>query len=109
MSSTGPYYRRDLAMAHHRGFGFHAAACAPGIIEFLQPVRRRHGLVLELGCGSGLLSKKGVAGGHNVLATDASTAMLEIASESVGDAADVRQLTLPDDPLPEADAIVAVG
>jgi SAM-dependent methyltransferase len=96
-------------MAHHRGFGSHAAACAPGIIEFLQPVRRRHGLVLELGCGSGLLTKELVAGGHDVLATDASTAMLEIASESVGEAADVRQLTLPDDPLPEADAIVAVG
>ena len=25
-----PYYRRDLALVHHRGFGFHARACAPG-------------------------------------------------------------------------------
>jgi SAM-dependent methyltransferase len=36
--------------------------------------------------------------------------MLDIAREHVGAAAlEVRQLTLPDDPLPQADAIVAVG
>jgi SAM-dependent methyltransferase len=109
MSVVSPYYRRDLALAHHRGFGFHAAACAPGIIELLAPVRARDGLVLELGCGSGLLTKELIAAGHHVLATDASEAMLEIASDVVGEAAEVRQLTLPDDPLPEADAIVAVG
>ena len=27
------YYRRDLALIHHRGFGFHALACAPGISD----------------------------------------------------------------------------
>ena len=49
--STPPdvYYRSDLAMVHHRGFGAHAAACAPGIIDFLAPVRARQGLVLDLG------------------------------------------------------------
>jgi SAM-dependent methyltransferase len=109
MSVVSPYYRRELALAHHRGFGFHAAACAPGIIELLQPIRARDGLVLELGCGSGLLTKELIAAGHSVLATDASAPMLEIASEVVGEAAEVRQLTLPDDPLPAADAIVAVG
>jgi hypothetical protein len=30
-----PYYRRDLALVHHRGFGFHARACAPGILALL--------------------------------------------------------------------------
>jgi SAM-dependent methyltransferase len=109
MSGVSPYYRRDLALAHHRGFGFHAAACAPGIIELLRPIRARDGLVLELGCGSGLLTRQLIAAGHSVLATDASAAMLEIASEVVGEAAELRQLTLPDDRLPEADAIVAVG
>ena len=66
----GDYYRRDLAMAHHRGFGVHAAACAPGILEFLRPVRVRHGLALELGCGSGLLNQELIGAGHNVVATD---------------------------------------
>ena len=52
-----PYYRRDLALIHHLGFGFHADACAPGILELLEPVRERSGLVLEVGCGSGLLTR----------------------------------------------------
>jgi SAM-dependent methyltransferase len=104
------YYRRDLAMVHHLGFGFHAAAVAPGIVDFLAPVRARDGLVLELGCGTGLLTRELVAAGYRVIATDAAPAMLDIAREEVGESAqEIRQLTLPDDPLPQADAIVAVG
>jgi SAM-dependent methyltransferase len=106
---AGPY-RPDLAAVHHRGFGRYAAAAAPGILDLLAPVRARQGLVLELGCGTGLLTRELVAAGHRVLATDASPAMLGIARDLVGDSAvEVRQLTLPDDPLPPADAIVAVG
>ena len=109
-TSGGATYRHDLATVHHRGFGFHAAACAPGILDFLAPVRARRGLVLELGCGSGLLTRELIAAGHRVMATDASPAMLHIARGLVGDTAEeVRQLTLPGDPLPPADAIVAVG
>jgi SAM-dependent methyltransferase len=105
-----PYYRPDLALVHDRGFGFHARTCAPGILEFLAPVRRRDGLVLELGCGSGLLTRELIAAGHRVLATDASPAMLELARQQLGGTAEeIRRLTLPDDPLPAADAIVAVG
>jgi SAM-dependent methyltransferase len=76
----------------------------------LAPVRARQGLVLELGCGTGLLTTELIAAGHRVIATDASPAMLDIARRLVGESAqEVRQLTLPDDPLPQADAIVAVG
>ena len=105
-----PYYRPDLALVHERGFGFHAAACTPGILEFLTPIRGSGGVVLELGCGSGLLTRQLAAAGHRVIATDASPAMLELAREQLaGTVLDIRRLTLPDDPLPEADAIVAVG
>lgn len=102
------YYRPDLARVHHRGFGFHADGCAPGILALLEPVRERGGLVLEVGCGSGLLTRHLIDAGHRVLATDASPAMLELAREHVGEA-DLRRLTLPDDPLPPADAVVGVG
>jgi len=103
------YYRTDLALVHHRGFGHHAQRCAPGILARLEPVRVRGGLVLELGCGSGLLTRHLVDAGHRVVATDASPAMLELAREVVPDAEEIRQVVLPDDPLPEADAIVSVG
>ena len=84
--SENSYYRRDLALVHHRGFGFHAQACAPGILALLEPVRSREGIVLELGCGSGLLTRELTAAGHRVIATDASPAMLEMA-RSYGPAA----------------------
>jgi SAM-dependent methyltransferase len=103
-----PYYGRDLALIHHRGFGFHADACAPGLLRLLGPVRDRGGLVLELGCGSGLLTRYLVDAGHQVIATDASPAMLDLA-RNTAPGADVRLLVLPDDPLPDADAVVGVG
>lgn len=104
-----PYYRADLALVHHRGFGGYADQCAADIVALLEPVRRRGGLVLELGCGGGQLTRHVVAAGHRVIATDASPAMLDVARSSVRGAEDIRRLTLPDDPLPPADAIVSVG
>jgi SAM-dependent methyltransferase len=103
------YYRRDLALIHHRGFGFHALACAPGILALLEPARSRRGLVLELGCGSGLLTRELTAAGHRVIATDASPAMLGLARCYAPGAEDIRALVLPGDPLPSADAVVSVG
>jgi hypothetical protein len=54
------YYRHDLALVHHLGFGFNADATAPGILALLEPLRG--GRVLELGCGSvpALLAEHGV-------------------------------------------------
>src|SRR6476646_1656364 len=104
-----PYYRDDLALVHHRGFGFHADMCAPGVVALLGPVRDRRGLVLEIGCGSGLLTRHLLDAGHRVVASDASPAMLDLAWDLVPDAEALRRITLPDDPLPDADAIVSVG
>jgi len=102
-----PSYRHDLALVHERGFGFHGERCAPGVLALLEPVRG--GLVLEIGCGTGALTRNLLGAGHRVLATDASPAMLELAREALGPSAELARLTLPDDPLPEADAIVSVG
>jgi SAM-dependent methyltransferase len=101
------YYEHDLALVHARGYGQYADNCAPGILDMLTPVRG--GLVLELGCGAGALTRHLLAAGHRVIATDASAAMLELAADALGGEADLRQIVLPDDPLPAADAIVSVG
>jgi len=104
-----PYYRRDLAHVHHLGFGSHADECAPGVLELLRPIRERDGLVVELGCGSGLLTRHLIDAGHRVIATDASPAMLELARGYAVGAQEIRALVLPDDPIPEADAVISVG
>jgi len=108
-STRRPYYREDLALIHHLGFGFHAEGCAPGILELLAPVRERRGVVVELGCGSGLLTRHLAEAGHRVIATDASEAMLALTRRSLWETVDVRRLRLSDDAIPEADAIVSVG
>ena len=98
------YYQDDLALVHARGFGQHADRCVPGILDLLAPVRG--GLVLEVGCGAGALTRHLLAAGHQVIATDASAAMVALARSALGAEADVRLLALPDDPLPAADATV---
>ncbi len=102
-------YGRDLALVHHLGFGSYADACAPGILAVLEPVRRRAGLVVELGCGSGALTRHLVGAGHRVLATDASPAMVQLTRSHAPGVDGVRALVLPDEPMPEADAVVSVG
>ena len=109
MSSDEPYYQRDLAYVFDRGYGFHAESCAPGLLRLLEPVRRRGGLVLEIGCGSGLLTKRLIEAGHRVVATDASPPMLELARAAAPGAEGIRRLTLPDDPVPMVDAVVGIG
>lgn len=109
MPGHEPYYRRDLAYVFDQGYGFHAEACAPGILALLEPVRAAHGMVLEIGCGSGLLTGRLVDAGHRVIATDASPAMLDLTRDAVAGAEDIRILVLPDDPVPPVDAIVGIG
>ena len=103
------YYRSDLALVHHLGFGFHADLVAAGILKLLEPLLDLNGLVVELGCGSGLLTRYLTEAGHRVVATDASPAMLALARETAPGVERFIQLVLPDDPIPECDAIVAVG
>ena len=62
--------------------------------ELLAPVRERDGLVVELGCGSGLLTRFLVDAGHRVVATDASPAMLDLARAYATGAREIRELVL---------------
>ena len=89
------YYQRDLAFIHDRGYGLHADRCAPGLLELLSGVGDPGGgLVLELGCGSGALTRHLLAAGLRVVATDASADMLALARARLGPDADLRLLAL---------------
>ena len=99
-----PYYQSELARIHHEAFGDYADLVADGVLSRIESAEH----LVELGCGSGSLTRHLLGAGHQVLATDASPAMLELAWDEVPEATP-RMLVLPDDPIPTADAIVALG
>src|SRR5262249_46587276 len=107
--ATATYPRDTLPPVHPLGSGSHADLCAPGLIDLLRPVREHDGLVVEIGCGSGLLTRHLVDAGPRVVATDASPAMLDLARDVAPAAEDARRLVLPAAPLPPPPAVAAVG
>lgn len=101
-------YQHDLAYIHATAFEGLARGAASGILELLaaasRPVRR----VVDIGCGAGPLSAILADAGYEVTGIDPSAALLDIARSRTrgpafltGSAYEV--------PLPECDAILAVG
>jgi SAM-dependent methyltransferase len=76
-------YRDDLAYIHDAGFGDFARAAAPVLAEMLRRNGIASGLVIDLGCGSGILSHAISQGGYDVLGIDISDAMVAMARKRV--------------------------
>jgi len=101
-------YGEDLAFVHHAGFGDLACGAAPFVLRLLARVPRRHGLVVELGCGSGILLERLTGAGYRALGVDASGAMLRLAA-AAAPAASLRHGSLWSVAIPPCDAVVATG
>src|SRR5918993_1577749 len=80
------WYREDLAYIHDVGHADFALESAPGILEILDQSRIPEGLVVDLGCGSGLWAQELVDAGYRVLGIDISEAMVEISRRRVPEA-----------------------
>jgi SAM-dependent methyltransferase len=105
---TGVYYQPDLAWVHHSGYAHHVAITSPGILQLLRDAGLASGaLVLDVGCGSGLLACELLRAGYAVHGVDASPAMISLAREHAL-AATFEVVRLPSS-LPEADAVVSTG
>ncbi|HET7477927.1 MAG TPA: class I SAM-dependent methyltransferase [Rubrobacteraceae bacterium] len=102
------WYREDLAHIHDAGFGDYALGSAPGILKILGRSRVREGLVVDLGCGSGLWARELVDAGYRVLGIDISEAMVEISRRRVPEA-EFRVGSLFDAGIPPCNAVTAVG
>src|SRR5271169_3577488 len=76
-------YRDDLAYIHDAGFGGVARAAAPVLLYALRHQRILGGLVVDLGCGSGLLARAVCDAGYDVLGIDISEAMAALARNRV--------------------------
>jgi SAM-dependent methyltransferase len=76
-------YHDDLAYIHDAGFGHFAGNAAPVLLRLLRSSGVKAGLVIDLGCGSGILAQEVVAAGYDVLGIDLSLAMIELAKQRV--------------------------
>jgi len=101
-------YRDDLAFIHDAGFGHFAASAAGVLLDALKNKGVRTGTVVDLGCGSGILSQAVSDAGYDVLGVDLSSAMLDLARQRAP-RAEFRQGSVLDTELPPCVAVTAVG
>jgi SAM-dependent methyltransferase len=101
-------YDRDLAYIHHQGFSDFARTAAPDVIALLHTAGINRGLVVDLGCGSGVLAGELVKHGFDVVGIDLSAEMIALAREHVPGASFVVG-SLHEVALPPCAAITAIG
>jgi SAM-dependent methyltransferase len=101
-------YGDDLAYIHDAGFGDFARHAAPVLLDALRRRGIDRGLVIDLGCGSGILSREVAEAGYDVLGIDISEAMIAMARERVPHG-EFRVESLLQSELPQCVAVAAVG
>jgi SAM-dependent methyltransferase len=102
------FYARDLAAIHDAGFGGFARNAAPGLLRRLRRAGIMNGLVVDLGCGSGIWARALTDAGYDVLGVDQSEEMLRIARRRAPRARFV-QASVVDYAPPDCAAITALG
>lgn len=83
MVTFHPCYDEDLAYVHDVGFSGFALQAAPGLLSMLHGAGIHDGLVVDLGCGSGVWAQKLVRSGYDVIGVDLSSALIERARQRV--------------------------
>jgi SAM-dependent methyltransferase len=106
--SRGAPYRADLAHVHHAGFGDFARRAAPGLFALLRRAGVHDGLILDLGCGSGIWLAAAARAGYATAGLDASRSMIALARRTAP-AARLRVGSIHEAALPRCDAVTAIG
>jgi SAM-dependent methyltransferase len=102
------WYKEDLAYIHDVGHSDYAIKSAPGILEFLAQNNIREGLVVDLGCGSGLSALELTKAHYQVLGVDISESLIAIARTRVPSAEfQVESLFKID--IPSCNAVISIG
>jgi SAM-dependent methyltransferase len=101
-------YGEDLAYIHDAGHGDFARRAAPGVLAMLRAAGIDSGLVVDLGCGSGIWAEALCAAGYEVLGIDISEAMVALARRRAP-RAEFRAGSFLDADLPPCAAVTALG
>ncbi|HBB31785.1 MAG TPA: class I SAM-dependent methyltransferase, partial [Cyanobacteria bacterium UBA8803] len=102
------WYNEDLAYIHDVGFRNYALNSAPGILAILKQSNITTGLIVDLGCGSGLLAQELHQAQYQVLGIDISEAMIAIAKTRVP-TAEFRVASLFTTEIPPCAAVISLG
>ncbi len=76
-------YKGDLAYIHDVGYGGHAREAGAWLLKSFRAAGLTDGLVVDLGCGSGIWAEALAKAGYDVLGYDLSPAMIAIAKRRV--------------------------
>jgi SAM-dependent methyltransferase len=106
--SAGAFYGRDLAHVHDTGYGAYARDAAPELLRRLDVAGLDGGLVVDLGCGSGIWARALLDAGFDVLGVDLSGDLLAIARERAPEARFAHG-SLLDAELPTCAAVTAMS
>lgn len=75
------YYQSPLAHVHDKSYGRHARHAAQELLALLKERGIHQGLIVGLGCGSGILEEVVSREGYDVLGVDYSEALIAIARQ----------------------------
>jgi SAM-dependent methyltransferase len=101
-------YETDLAYIHDAGFGEFALQSAPGLLRLLRENGVAHGLIVDLGCGSGIWARQLGFAGYDVVGVDASPAMIRLARAKAPNAKLITA-SLSEVTIPRCDAVTSIG
>ena len=104
------YYKADLAYIHDVGYGDYALKSALGILNILNQNHIPEGLIVDLGCGSGLSALEFTKAGYRVLGIDISEAMISLARTRVSQPqAEFRVASLFTTDIPQCKVVTSIG
>jgi SAM-dependent methyltransferase len=102
------WYKEDLAYIHDVGHSDYALKSAPGILNILAQNQLQEGLIVDLGCGSGLSALEFTKAGYRVLGVDISESLIVIARNRVPDG-EFRVESLFKTDIPPCNAVTSIG
>lgn len=107
-ASNNSGYQEDLAYIHDVGYGEFARKSAPGLLGIFGQKGIKEGLVIDLGCGSGIWAAALTEAGYDVLGIDISQAMIDLAKKKAPKA-EFQVASFLKANLPKCEAITSIS